>query len=54
MHLNKHAMVSEKEMNEEYGQSGKTRKQIIADYQEWEEEINDAISVLKNHTGGSK
>lgn len=40
---------NEKQMQEFYGQSGKTRAQIIKEYEDFEAEIKDAIEYITNN-----
>ena len=38
---------TEKQMEEQYGNSGRTRKEIISEYEQCESDINEAISWVK-------
>lgn len=40
--------MTEEELDKEYGQSGRTYRQILREYEEHEEKINKAIEWLKN------
>ncbi len=39
---------SPQQMNEQYGESGKTRAQIIAEYEAFESKVNAAIDWVKS------
>lgn len=43
--------MTSKQMQEQYGQSGKTREQIIADYEKHEDRVNAAIAWVRAATG---
>lgn len=42
------ARLSEKQMDEQWGMSGKTPRQILADYEERNREIDEAIEWVKS------
>ncbi len=40
--------LSEEEMNTLYGMSGKTRQELINEYQKWEDKFNKAIKEIES------
>ena len=40
--------LSEAQMNEEYGASGKTRKEILGEYLAHDEKVDDAIDWIRS------